>query len=131
MLPTMCKSLVISVLLLRRYLPCLVLLVLVDRECSRGSRANSEWRGVSLRHAGLVRPRSATRSASDGEADNILGESWKSEGQEGSSGQAPRAAWEEDMEEADDAPELTEEFYKEVRYPDRYQRTVSLFDVHI
>lgn len=63
-----------------------------------------------------MRPRSATRSASDGEADNILGESWKGEGEEGSTGQAARAAWEEDMEEADEAPELTEEFYKEVRY---------------
>ena len=66
----------------------------------------------------MVRPHPSTRSASDGEADNIRGESSESEGQEGSSinsnSQAAKAGWEEDTEEAEDAPELTKEFYEEV-----------------
>lgn len=37
-----------------------------------------------------------------------------SDSQEG--GQTGRADWEEDMEEAEDAPEMTKEFYSEVRW---------------
>ncbi|CAM9154066.1 unnamed protein product [Ascophyllum nodosum] len=90
--------------------------------CARSARATSGWRSVAglepLRYAGMVRPHPSTRSASDGEADNIRGESSESEGQEGSSinsnSQAAKAGWEEDTEEAEDAPELTKEFYEEV-----------------
>lgn len=63
------------------------------------------------RHAGVIRRRPAELRASDEDAESMFGES-DNEGPEG--GQAGRAGMEGDMEETEDAPAFTKDFYSEV-----------------
>lgn len=74
------------------------------------------WKGgeawTPTRKAGVIRRRSPDLRASDEDVENLFGKS-DSEGPEG--GQAGRAGWEGDsMEETEDAPAFTKDFYSEV-----------------
>lgn len=73
---------------------------------------SSKGEAWSPRKAGVIRRRSAELRASDEDVESLFGESDK-DGPEGD--QAGRAGWEgDDIEETEDAPAFTKDFYSEV-----------------
>lgn len=95
-------------------------LPLLQRNLAHSVRS-SKGEAWSPRKAGVIRRRSAELRASDEDVESLFGES-DNDGPEG--GQAKPAGWEgDDIEETEDAPAFTKDFYSEVA--SRWNTTVE------